>query len=44
MCNFAFTGRKFVLLHAIAKKSQKTPKKDLRLALRRMRDYLSRKR
>ena len=41
---FAFTGRKFVLLHAIAKKSQKTPKKDLRLALRRMRDHLSRKR
>ena len=40
---FAFTGRKFVLLHAIAKKSQKTPKKDLRLAFQRMKDYLSRK-
>jgi phage-related protein len=40
---FAFTGQKFVLLHAIAKKSQKTPKKDLRLAFQRMKDFLSRK-
>lgn len=41
---FAFTGQKFVLLHAFAKKSQKTPKKDLRLAEQRMKAYLSRKR
>lgn len=36
---FAFTGRKFVLLHGFIKKSQATSKKDLRLARNRMRDY-----
>lgn len=39
---FAFTGRKFVLLHAFHKKSQKTPLHDLELAERRMADYLKR--
>jgi len=39
---FAFIGRKFVMLHAIKKKSQKTPKKDLRLAEKRMSNYISR--
>ena len=41
---FAFTGRKFVLLHAFQKKSQKTPKEDLELAQERMTDYLERSR
>lgn len=39
---FAQTGRKFVLLHAIQKKSQKTPKKELDVAEERMKDYLTR--
>ena len=39
---FAFTGRKFVLLHARQKQSQKAPKEDLELAQERMRDYLKR--
>jgi len=30
---FAFTGRKFILLHAITKKTQKTPKSDLLYSL-----------
>ena len=38
----ARTGRKFVLLHAIQKKSQKTPKKELDVAEERMKDYLQR--
>ena len=36
---FAAAGRKFVLLHAIHKKTMKTPKKDLDLAEDRMKDY-----
>lgn len=39
---FALTGRKFVLLHAFQKKSQKTPNEALELAERRMKDYLER--
>jgi phage-related protein len=39
---FTFTGRKFVLLHAFQKKSQKTPKADLELAEERMKDYVER--
>jgi phage-related protein len=39
---FAFSGRKFVLLHAIQKKSQKTPRADLELAEERMKDYVER--
>jgi phage-related protein len=39
---FAHTGRKFVLLHAYHKKSQKAPKKELDVAEERMRDYLRR--
>ncbi len=36
---FAFAGRKFVLLHAFQKKSQKTPKRELDTAEQRMKDY-----
>ena len=39
---FAFTGRKFILLHAITKKTQKTSKRDLQIAENRMNDYIQR--
>jgi phage-related protein len=39
---FAYTGKKFVLLHAYQKKSQKAPKKELDIAEERMSDYLQR--
>jgi len=39
---FAHTGKKFVLLHAYQKKSQKAPKKELYLAEERMSDYIRR--
>lgn len=38
---FAFTGRRFVLLHAFLKKTQKTPKKELATAERRLADFLA---
>jgi len=37
-------GRKFVLLHAFAKKTDKTPKQDVETAQRRLTDYLERMR
>jgi phage-related protein len=40
---FAYTGKKFVLLHGFQKKSQKAPGKELQAAEDRMRDYLERK-
>jgi phage-related protein len=39
---FAYIEQKFVLLHAILKKSEKTPEGDKEIALRRMNDYISR--
>ncbi len=39
---FAHTGKKFVLLHAYQKKSQKAPRKELDVAEERMSDYLRR--
>lgn len=39
---FAYSGRKFVLLHAFQKKSQKTPEKELDTAEVRMKDYIER--
>jgi len=39
---FAYTGRKFILLHAILKKEDKTPESDKKLAIQRMDDYKSR--
>jgi phage-related protein len=41
---FAHTGRRFVLLHAYQKKSQKAPTKELDVAQERMTDYLRRSR
>ncbi len=39
---FAHAGKKFVLLHAYQKKSQKAPSKELNVAEERMGDYLRR--
>ncbi|MBA7649098.1 hypothetical protein ES703_56892 [subsurface metagenome] len=39
---FAHTGRKFILLHAILKKTDEIPENDKRLAIQRMNDYISR--
>ena len=39
---FAYTGRRFILLHAILKKGDKIPKSDKNLAIKRMNDYISR--
>jgi phage-related protein len=39
---FASTGRRFVLLHAFTKKTQKTPEKDINMAQRRLEDYVAR--
>ena len=36
---FAYTGKKFILLHAILKKEDKTPETDKLLAIQRMNDY-----
>ncbi len=39
---FAHTGRQFVVLHGFCKKTQKTPKKELRIARGRLQNYLDR--
>ncbi len=39
---FAFLDRRLVLLHAFLKKTQKTPPKEIEIALKRMKDYLER--
>ncbi len=39
---FASEGQVFVLLHAILKKVEKTPIKDIELAMRRMEEYKAR--
>jgi phage-related protein len=41
---FAHTGRRFVLLHAYRKHSQKAPRREIETALRRWADYLERER
>ncbi len=37
---FLYTGRKFVLVHGFTKKSMKTPKRELEVARKRMKDYI----
>jgi phage-related protein len=37
---FAHTGRRFIILHGFVKKSGKTPREELELAIRRMQDVL----
>ena len=39
---FAYIEHKFVLLHAIVKKEDKTPESDKKIAIKRMIDYQSR--
>lgn len=39
---FAHTGRKFILLHATLKKTDKILENDKRLAIQRMNEYMSR--
>ncbi|MBA7674843.1 hypothetical protein ES703_83068 [subsurface metagenome] len=39
---FASKGRKFVLLHAFLKKTRKTPKKEVMIAIGRLNDYKQR--
>lgn len=36
---FAFTGRRFVLLHAFLKKTRKTPNREIEIAVKQMNDY-----
>ena len=38
---FAYTGRRFVLLHGFQKKTQKTPKKEIELAEKRRKEFLA---
>jgi phage-related protein len=37
---FAYVGKRFVLLHAIKKKGDKTPEEDIALAVDRMNNYI----
>ena len=37
---FFFTGRQIILLHAFQKKTQKTPNREIQIALKRMSEYL----
>ena len=39
---FAYTGRRFIVLHVFKKKRQKTPIKEIRTAERRMEDWTRR--
>jgi len=39
---FAFTGQRMVVLHAFAKKTQKTPRREIAMAERRMAEFLRR--
>ena len=37
---FAYTGKRFILLHGFVKKTGKTPRRDIDIAENRMQDYL----
>ncbi len=39
---FFFTGRQIVFLHGFQKKTQKTPSREINLALKRMKDFVQR--
>ena len=39
---FHYTGKVFVLLHAFVKKTQKTPDKEIKTAMARLKDYKER--
>jgi phage-related protein len=38
---FTFSGKKFILLHALVKKSDKLPTRDIQKAIKRMNEYES---
>jgi phage-related protein len=38
---FAYTGRRFILLHGFQKKTQKTPNKEIELAEKRRKEFLA---
>ena len=38
---FAYVGQRFILLHGFLKKTQKTPRRELEIAERRMSDFLT---
>lgn len=40
---FFFTGRKIVFVHGFQKKTQKAPRPEIEIALKRMKDYIERK-
>lgn len=37
---FAYTGKRFILLHGFPKKTQKTPRKEIDIALDRLKQFL----
>jgi phage-related protein len=39
---FAYVGQRFIILHGFVKKTQKTPRRELEVAERRMTDFLFR--
>jgi phage-related protein len=39
---FAPVGRRFILLHGFTKKTEKTPKREIEIAVARMKDFLAR--
>jgi len=41
---FLNTGQVFIMLHAFVKKTQKIPKSEIKIANKRLRDYISRRR
>lgn len=38
---FAFTGRKFILLHGFIKKTRQTPRREMQTAVNRMSNYIA---
>jgi len=41
---FAYTGKRFILLHGFIKKTDKTPVSDIAIAEKRMNDYITKQR
>ncbi len=39
---FTYTGRRFILLHSFLKKTDKTPRKEIEIAEKRMKDFIDR--
>ena len=41
---FAYTGRRFILLHGFQKKTQKTPKREIEIAEKRRKEFIAQER